>query len=139
MRSHCIYKNAFTRFFCLKKFFFPRIDYNYATFLKISYISCSKSSIIRTCYRSNLSITLRNRTIKVSSVSSDLQVGQIKPLTNTLLFFRGNLQHSVNQVKSSQARISLVCEQYNLSKTRLKQIPEFEIQSQAIEYPTHNT
>ncbi|GET37475.1 2OG-Fe(II) oxygenase [Microseira wollei] len=61
------------------------------------------------------------------------KVGQIQPQTNTLLYFRGNLTHSVNEVKSSQARISLVCEQYNLSETRLQQIPEFEIQSKVIQ------
>jgi predicted 2-oxoglutarate/Fe(II)-dependent dioxygenase YbiX len=61
------------------------------------------------------------------------KVGQIQPQTNTLLYFRGDLTHSVNQVKSSQARISLVCEQYNLSETRLQQIPEFEIQSKVIQ------
>lgn len=61
------------------------------------------------------------------------KVGQIRPQTNTLLYFRGNLTHSVNEVKSSQARISLVCEQYNLSETRLQQIPEFEIQSRAVQ------
>lgn len=59
------------------------------------------------------------------------QVVQIQPQTNTMLFFRGNLEHSVNQVKSSQPRISVICEQYNLSETRLQQIPEFEIQSEA--------
>ncbi len=62
----------------------------------------------------------------------EYKVGQIQPQTNTLVYFRGNLKHSVNEVKSSQARISLVCEQYNLSETRLQQIPEFEIQSRAI-------
>jgi 2OG-Fe(II) oxygenase superfamily len=62
----------------------------------------------------------------------DRQVGQIKPKTNTLLYFRGNLKHSVNEVKSSQARISLVCEQYNFNETQLQQIPEFKIQSEAI-------
>jgi Rps23 Pro-64 3,4-dihydroxylase Tpa1-like proline 4-hydroxylase len=61
----------------------------------------------------------------------DRQVGQIQPQTNTLVYFRGNLKHSVNEVKSSHPRISLVCEQYNLSETLLEQIPEFEIQSQA--------
>jgi hypothetical protein len=55
------------------------------------------------------------------------QVGTIQPRINTLLYFRGDLVHSVNEVKSSQPRISLVCEQYNLSETRLQPIPEFEI------------
>ncbi|NMG07794.1 2OG-Fe(II) oxygenase [Brasilonema sp. UFV-L1] len=61
------------------------------------------------------------------------QVAQIQPQTNTLLYFRGNLRHLVNEVKSSQARISLVCEQYNLSESRLQQIPEFEIQYKAVQ------
>lgn len=59
------------------------------------------------------------------------QVGIIEPRTNTLLYFRGDLLHSVNEVKSSQPRISLICEQYNLSATRLEHIPEFEIKSAA--------
>ena len=57
------------------------------------------------------------------------QVGIIQPRTNTLVYFLGNLLHSVNEVKSSKARISLICEQYNLSATRLQDIPEFEIKS----------
>jgi len=61
------------------------------------------------------------------------KVGQIQPQANTLLYFRGDLTHLVNEVKSSQARISLVCEQYNLSETRLQQIPEFEIESGAVQ------
>lgn len=56
------------------------------------------------------------------------QVGQIQPQTNTLLYFRGDLTHFVNEVKSSETRVSLVCEQYKLSTTQLEQIPEFEIQ-----------
>jgi predicted 2-oxoglutarate/Fe(II)-dependent dioxygenase YbiX len=54
---------------------------------------------------------------------------QIKPQINTLVFFLGNLSHKVNQVKSSQPRISLVCEQYKLDADRLQSIPEFEIKS----------
>jgi hypothetical protein len=57
--------------------------------------------------------------------------GIIEPRTNTLLYFHGDLVHSVNEVKSSQPRISLICEQYNLSATRLEHIPEFEIKSAA--------
>jgi len=55
------------------------------------------------------------------------QVCKIQPETNTLLYFRGDLIHSVNEVKTSQARISLVCDQYKLSETHLQQIPNFEI------------
>ena len=66
-------------------------------------------------------------------VEREHQIGKIQPQANTLLYFRANLTHSVNEVKSSQSRISLVCEQYNLSETRLQQIPEFEIDSKAVE------
>ncbi|EAW35458.1 2OG-Fe(II) oxygenase [Lyngbya sp. PCC 8106] len=59
------------------------------------------------------------------------QVGQIKPQVNTLLFFQGNLTHSVNAVKTTGTRLSLVCEQYNLSETELQEIPEFTIESRA--------
>ena len=64
-------------------------------------------------------------------LQADHQVGIIEPRTNTLLYFRGDLLHSVNEVKSSQPRISLICEQYNLSATQLEHIPEFEIKSAA--------
>lgn len=66
------------------------------------------------------------------------KVDQIQPQANTLVYFRGNLMHSVNKVNSSQARISLVCEQYNLSETRLQQIPEFEIQSRSVQLEVSN-
>jgi len=61
-------------------------------------------------------------------------VGSIVPQTNTLVYFLGNLLHSVNPVKCSQPRISLICEQYNLSAERLKNIPDFEIKSGAKKY-----
>ncbi|GAX37845.1 2OG-Fe(II) oxygenase [Nodularia sp. NIES-3585] len=61
-------------------------------------------------------------------------VGSIVPQTNTLVYFLGNLLHSVNPVKCSQPRISLICEQYNLSEERLQNIPEFEIKSGANKY-----
>jgi Rps23 Pro-64 3,4-dihydroxylase Tpa1-like proline 4-hydroxylase len=58
------------------------------------------------------------------------QTAQIKPEINKLVYFLGSVMHSVNAVKSSQARISLICEQYNLSEERLNSIPEFEIKSE---------
>lgn len=61
------------------------------------------------------------------------QVARIQPQANILLHFRGNLKHSVNEVKSSHSRISLVCEQYKLSEARLQQIPKFEIKSSAFQ------
>lgn len=60
------------------------------------------------------------------------QVGQIKPETNTLLYFQGDLTHSVNAVQSRGTRLSLVCEQYSLSEVELQDIPPFTIESRAM-------
>ncbi|PSB17385.1 iron-regulated protein [filamentous cyanobacterium CCP2] len=59
------------------------------------------------------------------------QVGQIKPQVNTLLYFQGNLTHSVNAVQTAGIRLSLVCEQYSLDDRELQEIPEFTIESRA--------
>jgi len=59
------------------------------------------------------------------------QVGQIKPRVNTLLYFQGDLTHSVNAVKGTGDRLSLVCEQYNLDTTELHEIPAFTVESRA--------
>lgn len=59
------------------------------------------------------------------------QVGQIKPKTNTLLHFQGDLTHSINAVRAGGTRLSLVCEQYSLSATELQEIPEFTVESRA--------
>ncbi|GFE68318.1 2OG-Fe(II) oxygenase [Chroococcus sp. FPU101] len=60
------------------------------------------------------------------------QIGQIRPQANTLVFFQGDLTHSVNPVSSSGFRLSLVCEQYNLEDIQLREIPEFKLESRAI-------
>ena len=60
------------------------------------------------------------------------QVGQIKPEINTLVYFQGDLTHSVNAVKTPGMRLSLVCEQYSLSETELEEIPEFAVESRTI-------
>lgn len=57
------------------------------------------------------------------------QVGQIKPQINTLLYFQGNLTHSVNPVQTPGNRLSLICEQYSLSETELQSIPQFIVES----------
>ncbi|PHJ59352.1 iron-regulated protein [Nostoc linckia z18] len=57
------------------------------------------------------------------------QLGQIKPQINTLLYFQGDLTHSVNAVKTSGDRLSLVCEQYSLTDDELEEIPQFTIES----------
>lgn len=59
----------------------------------------------------------------------DKPVGKITPQRNNLIYFIGNLLHSVNPVISSQPRISLICEQYNLPDERLAKIPDFDILS----------
>jgi hypothetical protein len=63
------------------------------------------------------------------------QVGQIKPQTNTLLYFQGNLTHSVNPVKTPGNRLSLICEQYSLSQAELQEIPRFTVESRATHQP----
>ena len=57
------------------------------------------------------------------------QTAQIKPQSNSLLHFKGDLKHFVNPVQSCQPRISLVCEQYQLSEENLKKFFEFKIHS----------
>lgn len=57
------------------------------------------------------------------------QVGQIKPQMNTLLYFQGDLIHSVNPVKTLGNRLSLICEQYSLSEAELQEIPQFTVES----------
>lgn len=59
------------------------------------------------------------------------QVGQIKPQTNSLIYFQGDLTHSVNAVTSAENRLSLVCEQYSLSEAELEEIPRFTLESRA--------
>jgi predicted 2-oxoglutarate/Fe(II)-dependent dioxygenase YbiX len=60
------------------------------------------------------------------------KIGQIRPETNTILFFQGDLIHSVNQVTSQGSRLSLVCEQYNLEEEQLREIPEIKLESRKI-------
>lgn len=60
------------------------------------------------------------------------QVGQIRPKGNTLVFFQGDLTHSVNPVTSSSIRLSLVCEQYSIDEAQLRDIPEFKLESRVM-------
>lgn len=59
------------------------------------------------------------------------RVGQIKPQRNTLLYFQGDLTHSVSSVKTPGSRLSLICEQYSLSQAELREIPQFTVESRA--------
>lgn len=63
------------------------------------------------------------------------QVGQITPKTNTLIYFQGDLTHSINVVQSPGTRLSLVCEQYALDEIELRDIPNFIIESRTIKSP----
>ncbi|MBH8573482.1 2OG-Fe(II) oxygenase [Nostocaceae cyanobacterium CENA369] len=61
------------------------------------------------------------------------QLGQIKPQVNTLVYFQGDLTHSVNAVKTPGNRLSLVCEQYSLTEVELQEIPPFIVESRAVQ------
>lgn len=61
--------------------------------------------------------------------SRQRQVGQIRPQSNLLLFFQGDLTHSVTVVEKGGDRLSLVCEQYRLEEHELEDIPEFKLES----------
>jgi 2OG-Fe(II) oxygenase superfamily len=63
------------------------------------------------------------------------QLGQVKPQINTLLYFQGDLTHSVNAVQTPGYRLSLVCEQYSLGNEELAEIPEFTIESRVANSP----
>jgi 2OG-Fe(II) oxygenase superfamily len=70
------------------------------------------------------------------------QVGKIQPQANMLLWFQGDLTHSVNAVTEAVTeavtgtcrgdRLSLVCEQYRLEPNQLEDIPAFKLESRAI-------
>lgn len=60
------------------------------------------------------------------------QVGQIRPELNMLVYFQGDLTHSVNEVTTPGTRLSLVCEQYSLDESQLRDIPEFTLESRAM-------
>jgi predicted 2-oxoglutarate/Fe(II)-dependent dioxygenase YbiX len=59
------------------------------------------------------------------------RVGQIQPQANLLLYFQGDLTHSINPMQTAGDRLSLVCEQYNLSDDELQEIPVFTVESRA--------
>lgn len=64
--------------------------------------------------------------------SRQRQVGCIRPKANSLVWFQGDLTHSVNAVANKGDRLSLVCEQYSLEEHQLEEIPEFKLESRAI-------
>jgi hypothetical protein len=58
-------------------------------------------------------------------------IDQIRPETNLLVHFQGDLTHSINAVQTTGNRLSLVCEQYCLAQEELAQIPVWTIESRA--------
>ncbi len=64
----------------------------------------------------------------VLSLDSE-EIAIIQPQENMLLHFLGHLTHRVQSVQTSQPRISIVCEQYNLKEEWLVQVPNFAIKS----------
>ena len=56
---------------------------------------------------------------------------RVVPRSNRLVEFAGWLSHEVTAWRGQQARISLVCEQYQLSSKWLSQIPDFHVESTA--------
>ena len=68
--------------------------------------------------------------------SQKRQLGQITPQANTLVYFQGDLTHSVNAVKTPGNRLSLVCEQYSLNEAELAEIPEFTVESRSSQATT---
>ncbi len=60
------------------------------------------------------------------------EIATIQPQENMLLHFLGHLTHRVQSVHTSQPRISIVCEQYNLKEEWLAQVPNFAIKSGAL-------
>lgn len=57
------------------------------------------------------------------------QIAFISPQTNMLLYFQGDLTHSINVMQATGDRLSLVCEQYSLDDSELRDIPEFTVES----------
>jgi len=62
------------------------------------------------------------------------RLARLQPLTNTLLFFEGDLTHSIEPIESEGSRLSLVCEQYILDADELEGIPSFTIETRARTY-----
>jgi hypothetical protein len=61
-------------------------------------------------------------------------LARVRPVENTLLFFDGDLTHSIEPVTSEGERLSLVCEQYALEPDELERVPEFVVETRARTY-----
>jgi hypothetical protein len=61
-------------------------------------------------------------------------VGRITPVANLLVQFDGDLTHSIERLDCQGTRLSLVCEQYQLTPEELAQVPEYAIESRSARY-----
>ena len=61
-------------------------------------------------------------------------LARLRPVSNTLLFFEGDLTHSIERMESAGTRLSLVCEQYALTADELERIPELALETRARAY-----
>jgi hypothetical protein len=61
-------------------------------------------------------------------------VGRITPVPNLLVHFDGDLTHSIERLDSRGARLSLVCEQYQLTEAELAQVPEYAVEERGARY-----
>lgn len=62
------------------------------------------------------------------------QLACVRPVAGTLVFFDGDLTHSIERVESAGSRLSLVCEQYCLAPEEWERIPRFALETRARTY-----
>lgn len=62
------------------------------------------------------------------------RLGKITPRSNLLVYFEGDLTHSVERLDSPGQRLSLVCEQYRLTDEELQHVPQYAIESRVRRY-----
>jgi hypothetical protein len=59
------------------------------------------------------------------------RLARIRPATNLLIEFQGDLLHSIERVESPGERLSLVCEQYALLPEELEHVPRYALETRA--------
>ena len=62
------------------------------------------------------------------------QLARVRPTTNALIEFGGDLTHSIERVDGPGLRLSLVCEQYALTDDELALIPAYALETRARTY-----
>ena len=61
-------------------------------------------------------------------------LARVKPRSNLLLAFDGDLTHAVERVDTPGRRLSLVCEQYALDERELAAVPSYRVETRARTY-----